>query len=486
MNEAASRAYLLVRALETTDAERRVWSDEDRAWATRAAAEVVGAQASPEAFLQRRSELAIERLGARHGSIPRALRLSAWRPWIGWAAMLAALVAGIATDRIGAGRHVNVLALPLLGLLAWNLVAYALVLARAGAALAGRFDLAGPLRALLARLGHARVPLLRDREPLVARALGAFAVQWGAAVLPLAAARVSRVLHLCALLFALGLLAGMYARGMVLEYRAGWESTFLEAPAVGAILHALLGPASQLSGIALPDAPRLEAMRLPQGQGEPAAPWLHLYAVTIALYVLLPRALLALGAGLAARRRAARVLDPAGDVHAQRLLRQLRGDAARLAVLPYALELSPAARINLESLMARVYGAKAGLQIAETVAWGAEESLDTAALPAAATAAWALFPASATPEHENHGAFLDALRARLGRSGVLLALVDESAFRRRFADLPARLQERRSAWQALLDQCGVPYAFVDLEQPDALAAESALNAAIERGSGAAR
>ena len=480
MNESDARVYLLIKAIEGTDLERRIWSDEDRAWATRAAAEVVGGDAAPDAFLARRAELALERLGARHASISRAARIATWRPWIGWASVFAALVAGVVVDQIGSGRRVNVLALPLLGLLAWNLLAYALVLARAAAGLAGRFDPAGPLRSLLGRVGHATLPSLRDREPLIARALTRFAGDWASASVPLAGARVSRILHLGALAFAVGVLTGMYARGMVMDYRAGWESTFLDASAVRRILDVVLGPASQLTGIALPDTARLDAMRLPQGTGELAAPWLHLYAVTVGLYVLLPRAALALFAGVLARRRSARLIDVGADVYAQRLVRQLRGEASHVRVLPYAMPLSAAARANLVALMARVYGAKASIEVSEPVAWGAEEELDLAGIVQDVTALWVLFPASATPERENHGAFVAVMRVRLEPSALLAALVDESAFRRRFAAMPARLAERRAGWQALMDECGLPAVFIDLDHPDLPAAESAANAALER------
>ena len=40
-----------VRALETADRTHTLWTDADRAWASRAAAEVVGQGGSPQAFL---------------------------------------------------------------------------------------------------------------------------------------------------------------------------------------------------------------------------------------------------------------------------------------------------------------------------------------------------------------------------------------------------------------------------------------------------
>ncbi|MCW5622769.1 MAG: DUF2868 domain-containing protein, partial [Burkholderiales bacterium] len=358
---------------------------------------------------------------------------------------------------------------------------YAVVLLRWIWAALGRPVVPGPIRRAVGRLGHATLaPVGGRREAALTRALTAFASDWTHASMPLAAARIGRALHLAALAFALGVLAGMYIRGMVLEYRAGWESTFLDAHAVRTLLQVILGPASHLTGIALPDAVRLEAMRFGAGIGENAAPWLHLYAVTIALFVLLPRAALAGLCGLIAYRKAHRFLSADDDIYARRLVRQLRGDAAQVHVLPYAVDLAPAARDGLLSLMARVYGAKAAVEIAPSVAWGTEEALSTQAMPAGIAALWALFALAATPERENHGVFLRALRERGAGTTPLLALVDESAFRKRFADTPTRLAERRAAWQSLLDECQVGAVFVDLEGIDLVAAENAMNAALER------
>src|SRR5690606_2460826 len=114
------------------------------------------------------------------------------------------------------------------------------------------------------------------------------------AIAPGDAARAGALLHAASALFAVGLLAGLYLRGLAFEYRAGWERTFLDADGVRWLLGLVLGPASALTGLALPDAPALADLRFDAGPGERAARWIHLYAVSVALYVLLPRLLLAL------------------------------------------------------------------------------------------------------------------------------------------------------------------------------------------------
>jgi len=480
MNESAAREVVLVRAIEQADAERRVWNDEDRAWATRAAAEVVGAHSPEDAFLARRASLSIERLGARHPSVKRVLAATTWRPWIGWAVVMIAFAAGVATDQIGPAKRVNILAFPLIALLAWNLVVYAFIIVQALARLFGAAPTLGPLRGAIARLGRATAAPVNDRDPTLARGLATFAADWTQFSLPLASARVGRILHLGALAFALGAIAGMYVRGLALEYRAGWESTFLDAESVRRLLGPVLGPASKLTGIALPDATRLEAVRFSAGEGENAAPWLHLYAVTIGLVVLIPRALLALLAAFNERRLTFDFSMPREDTHAQRLVRQLRGESARVRVVPYAFDVTPEASQTLHSLLERAYGAKSSIDIASPVAWGAEDSVPKDVVPADAASVAALFSLSATPEPENHGAFLAALRSRLAAGTPLAAIIDESSFRKRFAQSPERLEERRAAWQRMLAEQRVAPVFLDLESPDLLAAESALNRAIER------
>ena len=69
-----------------------------------------------------------------------------------------------------------------------------------------------------------------------------------------------------------------------------------------AIVTTVLAPASALSGIALPDAASFSALRFTPdnpGAGAPAAPWIHLIALTLALVVVVPRLVLALACGVA-------------------------------------------------------------------------------------------------------------------------------------------------------------------------------------------
>ena len=63
MNETAARHVTLVRALETAAPSDATWTAADAAWASRAAAEVVGEGADADRFLARRGQQGIEGQG---------------------------------------------------------------------------------------------------------------------------------------------------------------------------------------------------------------------------------------------------------------------------------------------------------------------------------------------------------------------------------------------------------------------------------------
>lgn len=446
MNEADARRVLLLQAHESA-APGPLWTAADRDWATQAALQDVGGDAPSETFLAARARLAMQRLAPRGVREPR--RFNA-----GW--LLAALTIGAAfgavTDAIGPGeRIVNLLALPVWGVVAWNLVVY-LWLALGSLT---RKPAQGVVRRWL-QDGLAR---------------GANAA-WLQASAPLNAARAGLLLHAAAAAFALGLFAGMYVRALVFDYRAGWQSTFLDGAAVHAWLSTLLAPASALSGIVLPDATALQAMRVTPGQAATAsaAPWIHLYAVTLALLVIAPRGLLALWQGARATRLARRFPIDLAAPYFQRLLRHQRGASAAVEVRPHAQTPSAAAVLGLRTLLAGVFGDGIKLEVAPTCPHGAEDGVPAVGAGNAATIA--LLDLSATPEAESQGRFVRALGA------APLLLVNEAGFRARFGAASARHSERRAAWKLFAQETQRPIVFADLERGDLAAAQTQLEAAL--------
>ena len=131
MDESAALDVTAARAVETGDRDRLLWSDADREWASRAAAEVVGEGVSPEEFLARRARLVLERIGPRQVAVPRTVRALRWRPWVGVMVIVAAFLLGVLVDRIGGGSSINLLAPPVFALLVWNVVVYVSLVVRA-------------------------------------------------------------------------------------------------------------------------------------------------------------------------------------------------------------------------------------------------------------------------------------------------------------------------------------------------------------------
>jgi hypothetical protein len=300
MNDAAARQVLLVRAFETTPGAP--WSDADREWASAQALRRAPAVSPAEALIEHRSAAATERLRAREPGLARVLAATGPVTGVTIALGVGAALVGLLSDAIGSSRHINLLAPPLLALMVWNLAVYAALgiaaLRRPGTTTPGT----GPLRALLA--GVVRKVTAFSLPRIRSRAVVDFLADWADAGRPLHTARLAQALHLAAAAFALGALASMYARGLAFDYRAGWDSTFLDAEAVRRVLAVALWPATALGAIALPDAARLAELRFANGPGENAARWIHAYAASVLVVVVLPRCLLALRTGWRARRLA--------------------------------------------------------------------------------------------------------------------------------------------------------------------------------------
>jgi hypothetical protein len=504
MNEARAREVLMLQAFETVQPTGPCWTDEDRAWATRLALQD-GAADSAEAFIVRRAHHAMQRLLPREPTAAKWHARRLWKGrWVVWAVLAGALL-GVLADSIGSGQRINLLAPPLWAVLAWNLVVYGLLLGHALAHLLMRPTRPGGLVRLtqrLLRIGRG-LPGAADSsagssdnsagKPASgsSAALQAFAALWLRCSAALSAARAATLLHAASAALALGLIGGLYLRGLVLDYRAAWESTFLSADMAHGLLAVLLAPAVALSGIALPDGTAFEALRAAHGStavGVPAAPWIHLFALTLLLFVVLPRSVLALAGAMRSRWLASHLPLPLTDAYFQRLTRQQQGAVAQVTVVPYAATPGAQAALGLRAVLAPVLGDGLQIQIAATVAFGTEDDPRARlTLPAGSTLVVALFDLAATPEAENQGRFAQQLAARAPAGAGAVLMVDEAAFRQRFGGDSTRLAQRREAWRAFAETLGTLPVFADLTAPDLVAAPQALQRAMAsplRGSSA--
>ena len=483
MDERTALAATGLEAFETAEPRAPNWTDADRAWADRVALDATPAGAPLDAFVGMRARHALQRLGPRESALARlqgpSLREARWT--VG--AMLLAFVVGLLADGLGGSRHINLLAPPMWGVLAWNVFVYLGLLlwplVRLGRGNRGH---RGPVvRGVAERIGR-RIRLPRLTAGSSAAALHRFAALWLERSRGLATRRAETLLHVAAAALALGLIAGLYLRGLVFDYRAGWQSTFLTPEAAHAIVSTVLAPASQLSGIALPDVAAFAAMRAVDGQaagGAPAAAWIHLLALTLVLVVVLPRALLALLAQARARWRASRFPLPLEQPYYQRLARLQLGGSAKVVVFPYGGTVSPQATLGLRALLAATLGdtSRLDVRIAPLVPFG-EEDVAPGEIGADTTHAIALFDLGATPEAEHQTRFLHTLAGALPKGTAVAAIVDAAAFARRFAGLDGRVAERREAWRLWGEGVATAVVVVDLESADAAGAEPYLQAAL--------
>jgi len=483
MDERRAREVTLLEAFETAQPASPSWSDDDRRWADRVALEAAMPGSAPAAFVATRAGHALQRLGPREPALARAQAQPAWRAGGLVAIALIAFALGIAADALDGGRRINLLAPPFWGVLGWNLAVYALLLALPLVRLARRRPLRrGPIVRAVEMLLRLRRRLPSAASGGAAGAARRYAGLWLARSRGLSLLRAETALHIGAAALALGLVAGLYARGLVLDYRVGWESTFLDPAAAHALVTTVLGPAAALSGIALPDAATFAALRIAPGPpeaGAPAAPWIHLISLTLALVVVVPRGVLALAFGFAAAWRSRRFVLPLHEPYFQRLLRLGAGGAARVVVVPYAATPSPQATLGLRALLAATLGdtSRLDVRIAPLVPFGAED-VAPGEIGADTTHAIALFDLGATPEAEHQTRFLHTLAGALPKGTAVAAIVDAAAFARRFAGLDGRVAERREAWRLWGEGVATAVVVVDLESADAAGAEPYLQAAL--------
>ncbi|MEO8849206.1 MAG: DUF2868 domain-containing protein, partial [Casimicrobiaceae bacterium] len=398
-------------------------------------------------------------------ALPRAARAMAGRPWVGYAVVAAAFLIGLFMDQVDRTQRINILAPPVLLLLVWNVFVYLLIVIGYIVRYGEPGDSA--FRERVARLfaGHTRQRL--GHGPM-RNAIMVFVTDWTDRVAPLMGARAVRVLHLAAAALALGVIVGLYLRGLAFQYLAGWQSTFLDASTVQRIAAIAYAPGAWLSQWPIPDVAAIQAIEAPQGEN--AAHWIHAMAATVLLIVILPRLALATGWGMVASHRARHILGNLDEPYFTRLLRGYRGTVARIDVMPFSIALDDTVIRGTEAIAARHYGEGATMVIAAPTEYGEVPTAGSSQARSGATIA--VFSAAATPEREVHGAFLAALRTRA--NGDVIALVDEGEWRARWKHDGARVTEREAAWRHLCDEHRVPVAFVDFASPDLDAADAAL------------
>ncbi len=464
MNLNDVRHLLLAQSVEESDSSGTVLPDAERELASNAAGAPLAESASEkkqQSFLIRRAERVVSFLEPRFPSIAAAVKgapLGRFRLF-SLGVIIAALVVGFLTNELGIPGKINILSFPLIGIVLWNFVIY---LREIFGLFRGKKEGAtnvGSLGRWLAASPFSDKQNADDEtsdEPVeIRQSVALFRKNWFRALMPVMTARVKSLLHCAAALLAVAAIGGMYVKGLANEYNAVWASTFFTAETLHPFLKGVLGPASAISGIALPDLDQLTVMKnSPTNEGENAARWIHLYAVTTAVFVILPRLVLAfIWKGRSKLREKIIPFRSYAPAFFDRLLAVSMGDALKIAVLPYAHNPSATMRHKIQKDAEDIIGGAVKLEWMNPIAFGEEdEGFAFERWPADLIVA---FNFASTPEKETYGALLknigQSVRESEGTTHLHLFLDAESFDRKAdsFADFEQRRETRLAGWREL-------------------------------------
>lgn len=339
MDETAARRVMLARAVETADTEGKLLSEVEREQVDRQARQAAGvgsdgsAAVAPEHFLHVRAQQVLLAVGHRNPGIAALQDAPSWRQWLAIGTPLAALVAGVLTDIVANPHRVDLVSLPLLGIVGWNLVMYLVLI---GGWMLGSGEGSRPALAGLGRWSDGERAMQRRKSNLRTSVTALFHLHWYRATQALHLQRVKRVLHLAAAGWAVGVALSLLARGLVVEYRVGWESTFLDAQQVHTILSVLRLPALLLFPFQSFSIEEVAALRFSQGGGAVAgARWVYLYVALLLVVVVLPRLALAAAAWWRERRLAQGVAIDLRDPYYQRVVSLLSSARVQLCLVTH-------------------------------------------------------------------------------------------------------------------------------------------------------
>lgn len=468
MQQNDARAALLLDTIENHRGGDQASSIPDRTALDAATRARTSAAGGSDEWIRTRCRIAWDRLlpAGASGSEPARAWLARVTP-VGFPiliAMAVAFVFGAGIDRLAGAPYLRLVEPAIWAVIVFNLGVYAVLVITA--LINPGHNTRGTGAFFMATLGRVTEQLEGRPQDLMRLATpagwAAFMTEWRTLSSVLNGARSRALMHAAAAMLGLGVIAGFYARGLTTDYALGWESTFLNADSMHTLVHWVLGPASVISGVTLPDRETIAELRVVAGGqatgGGAAAALVHLNALSLLLIVVLPRALLAviswqqalrqrrnfpLPARLRARGQVRTAMEPSDDLGQVVIIVHGALEAARAAPLAVALPGSEPVR-TLE------------------VTSGDE---DEAIMPTAANTLVFLASMNATPEIETHGRLLARLRQALPAARVVIAL-DTEPFERRFGQWPARIDERRNAWRAFAEQARVALAMLDLASGD--------------------
>ena len=312
LTEDAAAKIVLIRSIEECD--QRAFSEELRAQAFVAAQDVEPGLSSIERYAAR----LFEHLSPWYQSILQLAKIPA--PWT-FPVCLAAFLLGLATNLLGPAQQIHVIRNPIFVLIAWNLLIFLAlfvlflrrkikkqqvtnVVPAANTVESLRSSLRNHqykapwvVKYLLPAVWHFfhRMIFAVHEQKNLAQIMRRFSHHWLLVAGALVVSRWRRLLHLGSVFIATGAVAGMYFRGLFQGYRVVWDSTFIvNQESVATFIRVLFGPSlwiSNLFGLGL--ANEISVSRLLTPGGDEADGWIHLFAISVFVAVVLPRLALA-------------------------------------------------------------------------------------------------------------------------------------------------------------------------------------------------
>jgi len=434
-----------IRAIEDTDAEGRVLSQELRRAATQQASHA-NPKASTRVFLSTRSRILQELSRDNPGDHLSLPDIPSWLGMCGW---LGAFVIGWFLAALGQESEINLLALPLIGILLWNAVVVVMSLFTMGDKASSSGLAAKMWDRLQARGEASKVRFFQLTKELWMKRFNRRLRVW---------------FHIAAALLALGSISGMYARGWSKEYRAVWESTLLDSTGAQRFFGVLFLPASKASGVAIPLSalPKMQrGVEIKAAEAAPALPWIHLYAGTLALLIILPRSVLAAYEAFLSRRLIGQALrDEDWQQYASRLLALTDNAGASVQVLSHGFPADSSSRDRWR-ILAHAEWPDVGSCKFASISVGSEAAFVEEWTPPDDQRVLLVFNMASIPEQEIHRWLAESLlnkwRQTKDHPAFAIAL-DDSAIRQRwsgFADHESRLQQRRQVWMQALENLPV-------------------------------
>ncbi len=127
MDELAARRVLLVHAIEAGDHQGKLLSRVEREQIdtqSRDAAALDSNAVTPERFFDQRAQRVLHTVEGRSPGLAALQERAAWQGWVAAGLPVGAIALGVITDVVANPHRVDLLSLPLLGIVAWNIVMY--------------------------------------------------------------------------------------------------------------------------------------------------------------------------------------------------------------------------------------------------------------------------------------------------------------------------------------------------------------------------